>query len=129
MSNDDRSNPPFAMLQNFVSLPDLMARVEGDHELLAELFAIFQEEFPDTLDVLHRVVNSGDLTEAAKTAHALKGMLANLSMKHGALLVAKIESASQAGDIPKSKKALAYFDSEMSSLLAVLTSLRAGTGE
>ena len=74
---------------------------------------------------MHHALNSGDLPEAAKAAHALKGMLANLSMDHAASLAAAIEDAARAGDMANGKQALADFDAEISALLAALASFSA----
>ena len=76
MSEVNRLDPNDAVLEKFVDLPDLLARVENDRELLAELFVMFQEELPGLQNTLHHAMDVGDLPEGAKAAHALKGMLA-----------------------------------------------------
>jgi len=129
MRGVNRLVPNYSLLEKFVNLPDLLARVEDDRELLAELFLMFQEELPDLQDALHSAMDVGDLLEAAKAAHALKGMLANLSMKQGASLAATIEDAARAGDMPKVKETLAAFDSETVALLAALKACLEGKQE
>ncbi|MFZ1015561.1 MAG: Hpt domain-containing protein, partial [Terracidiphilus sp.] len=81
------------LLEGFVDFPELLDRVEGDQELLAELLALFQEDLPASRAGLQEAVARGELHEIERTAHALKGMLANLSAKHTAALAAEIESA------------------------------------
>ena len=51
-------NPEQASLEQYVDLPELLARVENDRELLAELFALFQEDFPRLRDALQRAVDA-----------------------------------------------------------------------
>jgi HPt (histidine-containing phosphotransfer) domain-containing protein len=116
----DRLIPSDAPLEKFVDLPELLARVEDDRELLAELFVLFVEELPGFRDALHRAVAVGNLPEAAKAAHALKGMLANMSMNHGAFVAARFEAAIQAGDLQATNDTLAAFDSEIAALLAAV---------
>jgi HPt (histidine-containing phosphotransfer) domain-containing protein len=115
-----------ALLEKFVDLPGLLARVEDDRELLTELFAMLQEELPGLGNELHRAVDAGNLAEAAKASHALKGMLANMSIKHGASLAAKIEEAARANDAPAITDALAAFDSEAAALSAAVNAFLAG---
>lgn len=62
-----------------VNLSELLARVEGDHELMCELFAIFRSEFPKLHLELKDAVMRADLEQVAISAHTLKGMLASLS--------------------------------------------------
>jgi HPt (histidine-containing phosphotransfer) domain-containing protein len=81
------------LFEKFVDMPDLLGRVENDRELLTELFVMFQEELPGLQSALHDAIGVGNLPEGAKAAHALKGMLANMSMRKGATMAASIESA------------------------------------
>jgi HPt (histidine-containing phosphotransfer) domain-containing protein len=115
-----------ALLEKFVNLSELLARVEHDRELLAELLVMFQEELPGLQDALHDAILVGDLAETAKAAHALKGMLANLSMRQGAFLAATIEAATRAGDIPAVKETLTAFDSEIADVSAAVDAFIAG---
>jgi HPt (histidine-containing phosphotransfer) domain-containing protein len=126
MSEVNRLIPNDALLEKFVDLPDLLARVEDDRELLTELFVLFEEELPGLQDALHHAVDVGNLPEGAKAAHALKGMLANMSMKHGASLAAGFEAAIRAGDIRAIKDRLAAFDSEIAALSAAVGAFVAG---
>lgn len=126
MSGVNRLIPDYALLERFVNLPDLLARVEGDRDLLAELLLMFQQEIPGLQGALHHAMEVGDLPEAAKTAHAFKGMLASLSMAQGASMATTIEAAARVGDVPKIKETLAVFDAEMVALSAAVDAFRAG---
>ncbi len=126
MSGVNRLIPDYALLERFVNLPDLLARVEGDRDLLAELLMMFQQEIPALQGALHCAMDVGDLPEAAKMAHAFKGMLASLSMVQGASMATTIEAAARAGDVPKIKETLAVFDAEMVALSAAVDAFRAG---
>lgn len=116
------TNPEHASLERYLSMDELLARVENDRELLAELFSLFQEDFPRYRDALHAAVDSGDVPQAEKTAHMLKGMLANLAIKRGAELAANIEAAARAGDVSEIQRAVAAFDQEEAGLPAALSS-------
>jgi len=55
----------------------LMDRVDGDVEFLQETIAMLNEDCPALLDQVHAAVRSRDEAALVKSAHALKGMLAN----------------------------------------------------
>jgi two-component system, sensor histidine kinase and response regulator len=62
-----------------VDVDELLARVDGDRQLLAELVQLFNEESPQTLLELRRSAAVGDYAALQRAAHTLKGALANLS--------------------------------------------------
>ena len=45
-------DPEYASLEKAVNLPDLLARVEDDRELLNDLLEMFQTELPGHLEAL-----------------------------------------------------------------------------
>jgi two-component system, sensor histidine kinase and response regulator len=120
------TSPVHASLEQYVNMPELLARVDNDNELLAELLALFQDEFPGLRDALHNAAHAGDPRQVEKAAHALKGMLANLSIKHGATLAANVEAAARAGDKREIQQAMAAFDAEETGLLAAVDRFMAG---
>lgn len=127
MSGENRSVHSDALLGRFVDLPDLLTRVEDDRDLLRELFVIFREELPGLQGALNAAIDIGDLSQAAKTAHTLKGMLANMSMKRGATIAVDVEMAARSGHIAELKGTLASFDSEVAELLPALDAFIEGT--
>ena len=110
-------------LGEFMNLPELLERVENDQELLAELFALFQEDLPASRAALQTAVHGDDLREIERTAHRLKGMLANLSAKQAASLTAEIESTARAGNAAKIRELMLTFDLHVSALSGALDSL------
>ncbi len=120
------TNPEHASLEQYVNMPELLARIENDSELLRELFALFQEDFPRLRDALHNAVQSGDPRQVEKAAHALRGVLASLSIKHGAALAANVEAAARAGDEREIQQAMAAFDGEETGMLAAVGTFIAG---
>jgi HPt (histidine-containing phosphotransfer) domain-containing protein len=126
MDEVNRLAPNDAVLERFLDLPNLLCRVENDRELLIELFVLFQEELPGLQGSLHDAIGFGDLPRAAKEAHTLKGMLANLSMNQGTKIAASIEAAARAGDESTIRESLVAFDFEITSLSAAIDSFVAG---
>jgi two-component system, sensor histidine kinase and response regulator len=126
MSEEHKLASKNAELDEFMDLPDLLARVENDHELLTELFLMFREELPRLKDALHDAMDLGDLSQAAKAAHTLKGMLANMSAKQGTMMAATLEAAARSGNIPAIKETLVSLDSEITAFSAALDMFIAG---
>ena len=56
---------------------DVLARVEGDRGLLAELGGIFRAECPRLLASLRHSVEAGDARGVREAAHAIKGTVGN----------------------------------------------------
>jgi len=57
--------------------PLALSRVGGDAELLKEIATIFLEDYPRTLAELHEAVAHGDSIAIERSAHGLKGSVAN----------------------------------------------------
>jgi len=84
---------PIPSFIEFVNMPDLLDRVDDDQEFMRELFLLFRVEFPRLQIELQEAVSRRDLQQAAKTAHMLKGMLANLSIEVPASAMEIVEHA------------------------------------
>ena len=119
-------NSEHKALECYVDMTELLARVDNDRELLVELLTLFQEDFPRLRDEMHAAIDAGNPNQAEKAAHTLKGMLANLSIKHAVQLAASVELAARAGDAQEMQKAIAGFDREETGLLAAVESFLAG---
>jgi HPt (histidine-containing phosphotransfer) domain-containing protein len=74
-----------------VNLPELLTRVDNDHELLRELLRIFKEEFPCLLQSLQEAVMRGDMKRVEEKAHTIRGMLGNVSFARAAVSAACLE--------------------------------------
>ncbi|MGB2590031.1 MAG: Hpt domain-containing protein [Candidatus Acidiferrum sp.] len=77
---------------------ELLERVDNDQELLIELLAIFQEDFPRTVKSLEEAVAARDLKNTASLSHTLKGMLSNLGGTRAAAAAAKLEKLASSAE-------------------------------
>src|SRR6266850_232311 len=109
----NRVNPPAAT----VNLPELLARVDNDRELLCDLISIFKEEFPGHLRSLRDAVARRDSAEIVSVSHTLKGMLSNLAVSKAAAAVARLEQLGRTGETVSLPDALAAFEREVHGLL------------
>jgi two-component system, sensor histidine kinase and response regulator len=119
-------NSEHKALECYVDMAELLARVDNDRELVVELLTLFQKDFPRLLDELHAAIDAGNPNQVEKAAHTLKGMLANLSIKHADQLAASVEIAARAGGAQEIQKAMADFDREETGLLAAVELFIAG---
>jgi len=103
-----------------VDLPELLVRVDNDHDLLRELIGIFKEEFPRLLQALRQSVASEDVKQVEATSHALKGMLSGLSATRAAAGAARLEQMGREGKTSGLTEALALLEHEVADLLPEL---------
>ena len=85
------------MSEEIIDLKDVMERVQGDKELLAELFDIYQEDFVVKRKALGDAIAAGDIAKIKEVAHSMKGSSGNISAKplHAACL--KLEMLAKDG--------------------------------
>jgi CheY-like chemotaxis protein/HPt (histidine-containing phosphotransfer) domain-containing protein len=85
---------------------ELLERVGGDREFLAELVSLFREDCPKQLSRIKTALEKMDPGEMLRGAHSLRGTLANLAARPAADLAAEIEHAGKAGDLDRAKAAV-----------------------
>jgi two-component system sensor histidine kinase/response regulator len=100
-----------------VNLPELLARVDNDRELLRDLLSIFAEEFPRYLLALQEAVAHEDAKEVATVSHTLKGMLSNLAVTKAAASAGQLEQQARVGDQSSVKQAFVAFELDVQGLL------------
>jgi PAS domain S-box-containing protein len=111
---NDQSNRPTGPS---VNLPELLARVDNDRELLCDLLSIFKKEFPGYLTSLRDAVARRHSTDIASVSHTLKGMLSNLAASKAAAAAARLEQLVRVGETASLQDALAVFEQEVQGLL------------
>ena len=87
--------PPLG-LQSF-DPDDVLGRVEGNRELLAELVDIFRAECPRLLVNLRHSVEIGDARGVQEAAHAIKGTVGNFGAPAASEAARALEVMGQAG--------------------------------
>jgi HPt (histidine-containing phosphotransfer) domain-containing protein len=100
-----------------VDLPELLARVENDRELLRDLLTIFRGEFPRHVRALREAVISEESQRVALVAHTLKGMLLNVAATRGAAAAARLEQLGRDRKPSGFQEAFVSFESETLLLL------------
>jgi HPt (histidine-containing phosphotransfer) domain-containing protein len=100
-----------------VDMPDLLARIDNDRDLLRELLSIFKEDFPRHFQELQDALAKSDMPRVRAASHTLKGMLANLGANSASASAARLEQVAKAGDSTSLPAAFAAFEQEAQRLL------------
>jgi two-component system sensor histidine kinase/response regulator len=96
-----------------IDFRDLLNRVDGDQELVCELFNIFKEEVPTLLSAIQESVIQGDLRQVSRSAHTLRGMLGNLSMRTAQAAAARLEQVSAEARYSDTRDAIVVLEKEL----------------
>ena len=107
----------------------LLERVEGDHELLAEMIHLFLGEAPRLLEAMRNALQQGDMLELERSAHSMKGAAGNLSAHATASAALQLEQNAKNGDAESAKTSLAILEGAVERLLPVLADLCQGVSK
>lgn len=111
------------MGERAVDVDALMARLEGDRELLAELVALYLEDEASQVSQLERAVESRDAEALRTAAHALKGVVANFSAPRAQAAAFALEVTGRHGDLSAAPALLIALRAELSRVREELTAL------
>ncbi len=121
-SGDDPSKPqepPF-------DYEKALDHVGGDEALLAEIAAVFIEEYPGLTSAVQAAVESRDSDALARAAHTLKGSVSNFCAQKAFDAVLRLEKMGKSGDLSAVDEAWATLQVEVERVkdaLMALTSL------
>jgi PAS domain S-box-containing protein len=102
---------------------DLMERIDGDLEFVAELAETFEQDYPEKLRGIHEAFARGDANGLRQVSHGLKGALANLAATHGTEIAAQLESSGHNGDLSAVPLLVQQLEAELPRVLAALHQL------
>ncbi len=88
------------------NMGELLERVDGDHEFLRELLAMFLQDSRTNMENARAALAASEWKELSRVAHALKGMLRNLAMSRSAEIAAELETAAKDGRKPEAEELL-----------------------
>jgi HPt (histidine-containing phosphotransfer) domain-containing protein len=100
-----------------------MARVGGDVELLKEIAVLFLEEYPRVLVDLHNAVEAGDAKSVERTAHGLKGSVANFGASAVVDAAFELEQLGRAQKLDDVSSALTALELSLAALHVELASI------
>ncbi len=116
---DTTDTPLIGSLDREVAL----ARVGGDTELLKEIASLFLENYRDWLAELRQAAARGDAQMVERTAHGLKGSVANFGARDAVEASLNLETLGRSGDLAGATESLAALESALETLRGDLESL------
>jgi two-component system, sensor histidine kinase and response regulator len=100
-----------------INLELVLAYADGDRDLLAELSAMFIEDYPRLLEELKLSITQSDLSTVERIAHTLKGRIAFFCMTNGMAQAVELEDMARAGDLAGAWKTLAEMETALEAVL------------
>jgi len=106
-----------------IDLDDVLARVAGDWDVLAELAVDFAAEFSDFDTRVGSEIEAGDLQTVQRSLHSLKGAAGNMGAHALSALAREGEAALRAGQVDQARAQLVPLAEELHLVCASLHSL------
>jgi CheY-like chemotaxis protein len=99
---------------------DLLQRLSGDEDLLADVVKMFVEDCPRRLEAIGGAVGRGDATAIRAEAHALKGAAGNLSAGGVFAAARALEAAAGEGRLEATRELYQRLSADADRLLTLL---------
>jgi HPt (histidine-containing phosphotransfer) domain-containing protein len=112
-----------AGMEEELNRADLLDRVEGDRELLKEVVDLFRTTYPGMLADVKQAVDRRDAPALMRSAHTLKGVVANFGAKAAYAAALRLENQGRAQDLGPADEAYAALAAAVERLAAALTRL------
>ncbi|MGE0405145.1 MAG: response regulator, partial [Candidatus Korobacteraceae bacterium] len=101
----------------------LEALVSGDREFLAELVTIFLADYPSLIAAVRKAIADKDAEALYKSAHALKGSVANFSAKAAVNSSLRLEMMGRNNDLKEATEACDTLESELNRVQQALKAI------
>jgi len=102
---------------------ELLERVEGDRELLAEMVELFEQDSPRLLAAIREAVARGDGGMLERAAHTLKGSVSNFAAPAATAAALRLEQMGREGKLEQSGEACTALEAEIEHLRPALAEL------
>jgi two-component system, sensor histidine kinase and response regulator len=100
--------------------PALIARFDGDLDLLREIAEMFLEDCPRRVADLRDAVARHDGEAIERAAHSLKGSVSNFAATAAWQVAQQVEQLARTGNVAAAEQAYARLEYEIARLLPVL---------
>jgi HPt (histidine-containing phosphotransfer) domain-containing protein len=98
----------------------ILERVDGNHELLAEVVELFCEAYPRQRAELGGAILRGDAAEVTRLAHAIKGSVAFFASGPALDLARELEMIGRGADLAAAPATFSALEAAMGPLLEAL---------
>jgi hypothetical protein len=100
-----------------VDLDIALTHVDGDRQLLAELSAMFLQDYPHLLAEARESILQNDHSGLERAAHTLKGRLAFFGIPDAREKLLELEMMGRGNDLARAREALAEIESALKGVL------------
>lgn len=100
-----------------------LSRVGGDEELLKEIAAVFLADYPNSLREIHAAIAAGEANQLERSAHSLKGSVANFGARDAVACALRLEEMGRAGKIQDGDEILRALEHALAALQVELQAL------
>ncbi|MBI3670340.1 MAG: PAS domain S-box protein [Acidobacteria bacterium] len=101
----------------------LVARVEGDKELLTEMVELFLQDSPRLIAAIREAAARGDAKSLERSAHTLKGSVSNFCAPAATAAAVRLEQMGREGDLAQAAEGCAALEKEIARLKPLLAEL------
>jgi signal transduction histidine kinase/DNA-binding response OmpR family regulator len=109
--NDDIIEP--SITNDAFDPEEAMMYVDGDMELFREISGMFLNDSPKYMNDIHEALEAGDAYKLNRTAHALKGAVANFSANGVYEAAFRLEKIGEDKDLMEGREAYGVLEKEM----------------
>src|SRR5688572_30214330 len=117
------STSPVAVLNESVDKAVVLDRLGGDETLLREITEIFLEEYPTLLEEIRAAVQAGDPGRLERSAHTLKGSVANFGAAQATRTAYRLEQIGREQHLDEAPAALRALELHFSALRPALVDM------
>jgi HPt (histidine-containing phosphotransfer) domain-containing protein len=111
---------------DIIDRAEIMERVDGDVELLAEIVELFLSDCPRLLSEIREAIERRDSKALERAAHALKGSVSNFAATAAFEAALRLENIGSNGDMAHAEEAYAALEEEVKYLEPALAGLGKG---
>ena len=115
--------PPPAAEPELLDIEAALACMGGDATILADIAALFLEDYPKTLEEIQAAVADGNALALNRAAHTLKGSLGYLGARAAEARARELETMSGKGDLYAAPEALAALENQLARLRPAVAEL------
>ena len=101
----------------------VLARLDGDEDLLAELVGLFIQESPKLLAAIQQAIERADPKGLERAAHALKGSVGNFVIPTAVKAAQTLENMGRKGNLAAADTAYAVLQQEIAGFVQILQNL------
>ena len=111
------------MKEKHLNVADALVRLDGDRELLEEIWDAYLEDTPKQMEILRHALDDGDMKLAERQAHSIKSASGSIGANNLREIASRAEQAGKAGDIALATSHYGTMKTEFDAVIAEISEL------